>query len=142
MVALAVVPAGWACGSKATPPTPVDDAGAISGATRLPSWFPAQLPSPTGGVIVEVIDTPETGNVTVGRSVTWRIDKPHSQVVKDLETTLAKIGWTPTDQLSADDGPDAKRTSIYIENNIVEVIRVYSDANLKGTRVTVELPAS
>lgn len=51
------------------------------------------------------------------------------------------LGWQPTDRLATSGEQDSNRTSIYIENGTVEVIRVYTDANLKGTRVTVELPA-
>jgi hypothetical protein len=111
-------------------------------ADTVPRWFPA-FPAPPGGVIVEVIDRPDTANtaITYGRSVTWRIDRPFDEVLRDLDATLAGLGWQSTDRLATTDEEDSRRTSIYIENGVVEVIRVYTDANLKGVRMTVELPA-
>jgi hypothetical protein len=107
----------------------------------LPPWFPTQFPPPQGGIVVEVINEPTTGAVTFGRSVTWRVDRGYQQVLADVDATLERIGWTPTDRLATEDEEDSRRTSIYVENGIVEVVRVFVDANLKGTRVTVELPS-
>jgi hypothetical protein len=135
---LAVVVSG--CGGSPKPPESVDDLGSRTRSLPLPEWFPAQYPPPEGGVVVEVIVEPTPGDVTIGRTVTWRVDRPYAQVVADVDATLARIGWTPTDRKATEGDKDARRTSIYIENGIVEVIRVYVDAALEGTRVTVELP--
>jgi len=135
---LAAILAG--CGGGSTPPSPVDDPGDRTKALPLPAWFPAQLPPPQDGVVVEVIDEPTTGAVAIGRSVTWRVDRSYQEVVAGIDASLARIGWTPTDRKATEGEEDSSRTSIYIENGIVQVIRVYVDANLKGTRVTVELP--
>ncbi len=141
VVAAAALTIGTAsgCGAKRAPDG-VTDAAVEKVADTTPDWFPA-FPPPPEGVIVEVIDRASRDNgIEYGRSVTWRVDRPYDDVIRDLDATLASLGWQPTDRLATDGEQDSRRTSIYIENGSVEVIRVYTDANLKGVRVTVELP--
>lgn len=144
-VLLAVSAAGAvsACGGTSGTPEGISDAATEKVSDTVPPWFPSAFPPPPGGVIVSVLDKPDTSNkdITFGRSVTWRVDRPYDEVLRDLDTTLRNLGWTPTDRLATTGEQDSRRTSVYIENGTVEVIRVFTDANLKGTRVTVELPA-
>ena len=130
------------CGGSGKPDGITDAATDVVTAT-VPDWFPASFPPPKGGVIVSVVADPSTGNdqITFGRSVTWRVDKPYNEVLKDLDAVLRSLGWTPTERLATEGEADSQRTSVYLENGTVEVVRVFTDANLKGTRVTVELPA-
>jgi len=129
------------CGG-ATRPDGIADAATEQVAATTPDWFPAGFPAPRGGVIVSVVAEPDTGNdkIRFGRSVTWRVDRPYDDVLRDLDATLRSLSWTPTERLATTGEQDSRRTSIYIENGTVEVIRVFTDTNLKGTRVTVELP--
>lgn len=139
VLALASLPS---CGGSGKPDGITDAATAAVTAT-VPDWFPAAFPPPKGGVIVSVVAEPSTGNdqIAFGRSVTWRVDKPYNEVLKDLDVVLRSLGWTPTDRLATQGEADSQRTSVYVENGTVEVVRVFTDANLRGTRVTVELPA-
>ena len=129
------------CGG-ASGPQGVADAATEQVSATVPAWFPARFPAPRGGVIVSVVAEPDTGNdkIRFGRSVTWRVDRSYAEVLRDIDATLQSLGWVPTDRLATSGEEDSRRTSIYIENGTVEVIRVFTDANLKGTRVTVELP--
>lgn len=144
-IVLAVCGAGLGGCSKGGPSTPagIDDPAAEKVADTVPKWFPRTFPPPRDGVIVSVIDDPSTDNdeIEFGRSVTWRVDRPYEDVLRETDTVLTGLGWVPTDRLATGDEQDSRRTSIYIENGTVEVIRVFTDANLKGVRVTVELPA-
>ncbi len=107
----------------------------------VPSWFPAEFPPPPGGRVVDVISRPLTGDVKVGRTVTWRVDKKFDEVVADVEATLESLGWPPTQRFSTpDDDTSSRRTAIYVENGTVQVIRIFTDENLDGVQVTVELP--
>jgi len=130
------------CGGSSRPEG-ISDAATEKVAASAPDWFPSAFPAPRGGVIVSVVDEPDTGNdkIQFGRSVTWRVDRPYADVLRDLDATLVSLGWVPTERLATSGEADSRRTSIYIENGTVEVIRVFTDVNLKGTRVTVELPA-
>lgn len=130
------------CGGSSKPDG-ISDAATDAVASTVPDWFPASFPPPKGGVIVSVVADPSTGNdqITFGRSVTWRVDKSYNEVLKDLDAVLRSLGWTPTERLATQGEADSQRTSVYLENGTVEVVRVFTDANLKGTRVTVELPA-
>ncbi len=131
-----------ACGGGTKTPGGITDAGAEQVSDSVPEWFPTNVPGPPGGVIVDVISKPSTDNEAIqyGRSVTWRVDRSYQTVLTDVDALLASLGWQPTDRLATTGDQDSKRTSIYIENGTVEVIRVYEDANLKGVRVTIELP--
>lgn len=119
----------------------VDPAAGPAVAERAPAWFPAQYPPPSGGVIVEVIEDPQTDNdeIEFGRSVTWRVDRSYEEVLRETDAVLASLQWTPTSRDATEGDADSERTAIYIENDTVWVIQVYTDANLAGTRVTVEL---
>lgn len=127
------------CGGGSDTPSGLEDPLASAATVTIPSWFPTAFPGPTGGVVVDVISRPLTGDVKVGRTVTWRVDKPYDRVVQDVDALVADAGWTPTQRLQSDDDA-SRRTSVYLENDTIEVIRVYTDENLKGVRVTVELP--
>jgi len=129
------------CGGSGRPDG-ISDAAAEKIADSAPAWFPASFPPPRDGVIVSILEDPQTGNdkIEFGRSVTWRVDRPFDAVVADIDATLRSLSWMPTDRLATKDEQDSRRTSIYIENGTVEVIRVFTDTNLKGTRVSVELP--
>lgn len=142
IAAVTVLGALGGCGGGSDGPSGITDPATEAVADTVPEWFPA-FPAPAGGVIVEVIDRPDTGNsaIEIGRSVTWRIDRPFDDVLRDLDATLAGMRWQPTDRLATEEGEDTRRTRLYIENGEVEVITVYTDANLKGVRMTVELPA-
>lgn len=141
LLLLGVAFPGCSTGSAGTPGGISDEASSNVTQAR-PPWFPAQFPGPPGGVIVEVIDEPDTDNAAIsfGRSVTWRVDRSYDAVLEDIDAILASQGWTPTDRLATTGEEDTRRTSIYLENGTLEVIRVYTDANLDGVRVTVELP--
>ena len=130
------------CSTGPSSPKGITDPALEAVTATVPNWFPA-FPPPRGGVIVGIIEEPSTDNeeIEYGRSVTWRVDRDYDDVLADLDAQLAGLGWVPTDRLATEEGGDSQRTSVYIENGTVEVIRVYRDANLKGVRVTVELPA-
>ena len=130
------------CSTGPSSPEGITDPALEAVTATVPNWFPA-FPPPRGGVIVGIIEEPSTDNekIEYGRSVTWRVDRDYEDVLADLDAQLAGLGWVPTDRLATEEGGDSQRTSVYIENGTVEVIRIYRDANLKGVRVTVELPA-
>ncbi len=131
------------CGTNSGRPDGITDSATEQVSVTVPNWFPSSFPSPKGGVIVSVVSEPSTGNdqITFGRSVTWRVDKAFDEVLKDLDAVLRNLGWIPTERLATEDEADTQRTSVYLENGKVEVIRVFTDASLRGTRITVELPA-
>ena len=136
LVALATL-AGCA-GSSATPPV-VPDPAASATVETLPEWFPARFVPPPGSVVIDVIESPEPDQ---GRTVTWRSDLTFSEAATKIEATLSSLGWKPTRKL-IDGGKDApkgsRRTSWFIENGSVFVIRLFEDDNLKGLRLSVEL---
>jgi hypothetical protein len=142
VAAVGVVASAAACGGGSSPGG-ISDSATEQVASSVPEWFPSAFPPPRGGVIVSVLEDPSTDNEAIefGRSVTWRVDRSYADVLGDLDAVLMSLRWQPTERLSTDGEQDSRRTSIYIENGTVEVIRVYTDTNLKGTRVTVELPA-
>lgn len=127
------------CGSDATPQG-ITDPGREAVASTLPAWFPAFAP-PAGGVIIDIIAEPSTGvqDIVYGRSVTWRVDRPFQEVVTDIDRQLRNLGWVPTERRASDE-PGSQRTTIYIENDQLEMIQVYRDDSLQGVRVTIELP--
>ncbi|MEZ5263054.1 MAG: hypothetical protein R2755_15085 [Acidimicrobiales bacterium] len=141
--ALAVLLIGTGgCGTGPSGPEGVSDAALEKVADTVPDWFPANFPGPSDGVIVNIIEESfEENDIEFGRSVTWRVDKPFDDVLRDLDNTMASIGWQPIERIATEGEQDSRRLSIFLRNGAVEVIRVYTDANLKGTRVVVELPA-
>ena len=96
---------------------------------------------PPGSVVIDVIEKPEPDQ---GRTVTWRSDLAFSDAEGKVDATLRSLGWKPTQKL-VDGGKDApkgsRRTSWFIENSSVFVVRLFEDENLKGLRLSVELPA-
>ncbi len=138
MVAL-VLSLGGGCGGTSAPEG-ITDAGEQAVADSVPEWFPEFRP-PLDGVIIDIIDRPATGveDIVYGRSITWRVDRPYQQVVTEVDRQLANLGWIPTDRTAVEDA-GSQRTTIYIENDQLEMIQVYRDEALKGVRVTIELP--
>ena len=128
-----------ACGGTSSPEG-ITDAGERAVSATVPEWFP-NFPPPSGGVIIDVIDSPSTGvqDIVYGRSITWRVDRPYQQVVTELDRQLANLGWIPTDREALEDA-GSQRTTIYVKNQQLEMIQVYRDEALKGVRVTIELP--
>lgn len=141
MLAAALALGSTACGNSSGPDG-ISDAATEKVADTVPEWFPAAFPPPRDGVIVAVISEPSTDNdeIEFGRSVTWRVDRSYSDVLKELDLVLANLGWQPTERFATEGEADSQRTSLFIGNGTVEVIRVYTDVNLKGTRMVVELP--
>jgi hypothetical protein len=134
LVAVALV----GCGDGSAAPAGIEDPAATASQGPVPDWYTAPVRPPAGSAVVDAIDAPEPG---FGRTVTWRVPGSHEETVSHVERTFASLGWKETDRTDVSEG-GSRRTNLYVENDRVFAVRVFSDEALKGVRLTVELPAA
>jgi hypothetical protein len=127
-----------ACGGGSAAPSGIEDPAASASPGTVPEWYTAPVRPPPGSVVVEAIERPEPG---FGRTVTWRVPGSYDDTVEHVERTFGSLGWKETDRTDTTEG-GSRRTSLYVENDQVFAVRVFSDEALKGVRLTVELPAA
>ncbi|MDY7105960.1 MAG: hypothetical protein S0880_32645 [Actinomycetota bacterium] len=131
--------AATACGDDDD--TDVVDLAAQAESVDRPDWLPPEWDPPEGARLIEVIDDPADD---FEPSATYVVDRDFDEVLADVQRILDTLRWTPRDIADPRFGLDEGGSShqyFYLDNGRVQSIRVYSDPNLSGTRVTVEAPA-